>query len=413
MVRRVAQYIGQFERGLWILSLGWLISAMGFALSIPFIAIYFSREFGWSTFDIGLYFGGLAVVRSVFQAAGGEVSDRISRLRVLVDSQFLRSGAYVLLALSIYYHWGVWFVSIGLYFSAVFGAIFQPAANAAVSDILPAPKRLDGYAITRSAGNLGWALGPAIGGFLAGVSYGLLFLISAGLTTLSGFIFLRYLKLPKSARSTDRFRLRDIAIVIQDSNLGIHMGLIFILYLVVAQLMAPFSVYAVEMVGISELELGYLYTLNGLMVVALQIPITRLLSRFKLTHQLAWGAVLYAVGYGTIGVLTGFHFFLMAIAIVTVGEMFMSPPSLALTSHLAQEGRMGRYMGVFGFAVASGWSFGPLYGGVILDLMKDDLAVAWMMISSLGLIAAAGYLVFGRRLPDRFNWQDPKRVISE
>ena len=380
---------------------------MGFAISIPFIAIYFSREFGWSTLQIGLYFGGLAVVRSVFQAVGGEISDRISRRRLLIDSQLLRSVAYVFLASSIYLDWGPWLVSIALYISAVFGAIFQPTANAAVADLLPKSQRLDGYAITRSAGNLGWALGPAIGGFLAGVSYGLMFLISAALTAASALIFWSLLKLPDVKRAVDRFRFRDIVAVKEDPNLGIHMILIFLLYLVVAQLMAPFSVYVVQIVGIPESQLGYLYTMNGLMVVALQIPVTRLLSRVRLTRQLTIGALFYLIGYGAIGTFVGFNYFMVAIIVVTLGEICMSPPSLALTSHLAPEGRMGRYMGVFGFAVASGWSFGPLYGGAILDWMDQSLALAWVVISSLALVAAIGYVFFGRKLPERYNWQNP------
>jgi hypothetical protein len=57
--------------------------------------------------------------------------------------------------------------------------------------------------------------------------------------------------------------------------------------------------------------------------------------------------------------------------------------------------------------VASGWSFGPLYGGVILDVMGHHLPLAWVVISSLALVAGVGYFFFGRKLPDRFNWQNP------
>ena len=181
------------------------------------------------------------------------------------------------------------------------------------------------------------------------------------------------------------------------------MVLIFLLYLVVAQLMAPFSVYAVEMVKISEHQLGLLYMLNGLMVVALQLPVTKLLSRYKLTMQLAIGAFIYALGYGMVGILAGFNFFVLAMIVITTGEIFMSPPALTLTSNLAPEGRIGRYMGIYGFAVASGWSFGPLYGGVILDYFGDKPQIAWMIISSLGIISGVGYLLFSRKLPKEYN----------
>ncbi len=398
-------YIRQFDRNLWILSLGWFVSALGFAAAIPFIGIYFYAEFGMSLTEIGLFFGVMAVVRSVFQAVGGEVSDRIERLWLLISAQYGRAVIFVLLAAAIHWHWGFWWCAVLLMVNSAFGAVFQPVANAMVSDILPTERRLDGYAITRTAGNLGWAAGPAIGGFLATSSYSSLFLMSAVVLLVSAWIFQRFLKVVHTKQQTDRFKFSDIVAIKDDPLLVKHSILIFMLYLVVAQLILPFSVYTVEMVGISETQLGFLFSLNGLLVVFLQIPITRLLSRFALTTQLAWGGFLYAIGYGMLGMLIGFEYFILTITVVTVGEMFMSPPSLTLTSRLAPTGRMGRYMGIFGFFMAAGWSFGPLYGGLILDHLGGTPAVAWFAISSLAVLSAVGYLIFGHFLPAEFNAQ--------
>lgn len=403
MWNRTFTYIRQFDRNLWILSLGWFVSALGFAASIPFVAIYFHAEFDMSVTEIGLFFGVLAVVRSVFQAVGGEVSDRMERRWLLISSQFFRAGAFLFLAAAIRWDWGFWWIAACLAVNSIFGAVFQPVANAVVSDILPKGKRLDGYAVTRSAGNLGWAAGPAIGGFLATTSYALLFTISSAITMISGLIFLLFLKVRQFELQTDRFRLSDIVAIKSDPYLAWHSVLVFLLYLVVAQLIAPFSIYTVEMVGISKSQLGYLYTLNGLLVVFFQIPITRLLSKFSLTSQLSWGAFFYVIGYGMVGMLIGFEYFVLAITVVTIGEMFMSPPTLTLTSRLAPPRRMGRYMGVIGFVMASGWSFGPLYGGFILDHLGGNHAVAWLVISSLAVFSGVGYLIFARKLPSEFN----------
>ncbi len=403
MLTRAIAYVKQFESSLWILSVGWFVSALGFAVSIPFVAIYFHASLGMSMSEIGFFFGAMAIVRSLFQVVGGEISDRIERKLILVYSQIFRAGAFLVLALAIYREWGFIPVAVALLVNSVFGAVFQPVANAMVSDILTAERRLDGYAITRSAGNLGWAVGPAIGGFLAAQSYGLLFLISSGITIISGLIFLVFLRVPRVARVQDRFKFSDLLAIKNDPSLARHSLLIFTLYLVVAQLMAPFSVYAVEMVGISEHQLGILYTINGLMVALLQIPVTRLLSGYRLTIQLAMGAFIYAIGYSLVGALPGFWYFVLAMIVVTTGEIVMSPPSLALTSRLAPEGRMGRYMGIFGFFVASGWSFGPLYGGIILDHLGHSTLLSWVVISSLAVVSGFGYLMFTRRLPQQFN----------
>ena len=190
-----------------------------------------------------------------------------------------------------------------------------------------------------------------------------------------------------------------------DSNLAIHCLLCFVLYLVVAQLVAPFSVYSVGIVGISEAQLGLLFTVNGLLVALAQIPLTRMLAGFRFTSQLAIGALLYFVGYGALGFCGHYAYLLTVIGVVTFGEMAMSPPSLTITSRLAPEGHMGRYMGVYGFFMVGGWSLGPLYGGWFLDNFADQPEVAWLLIASLALVAVLGFLWFARRLPERYNRQ--------
>ena len=397
MISASLNFVRQFEKNFWILSFGWFVSAMGFAISIPFIAIYFHTVLNMSLSEIGFFFGTLAIVRSVFQLLGGEVSDRMERRQLLIWSQFLRSFTFLFLAVSIYNDWGIIPIAISLIIASIFGAVFQPVANAMVSDILSREKRLEGYAITRAAGNFGWAVGPALGD---------LFVASTFITLSSCLIFWLMLKSPEVESVKEKFSFKDLLAIKNDSNLAIHCSLIFILYLVVAQLMAPFSVYAVDMVGISQTELGYLYTLNGLMVVTLQIPITRLAGKMASTSQLALGGLIYAIGYGMVGILAGFNYFVLAIIIVTMGEMFMSPASLSLTSKLAPPGRIGRYMGIYGFFVASGWSFGPLYGGIILDHLGDSPAIAWLLISSLALVSMTGYLFFKRRLPKEINYDN-------
>ena len=310
------------------------------------------------------------------------------------------------MAFSIFYNMGFWWVSIFLVINSIFGAVFRPAANAMVSDILPPDKRLDGYAITRSAGNLGWAVGPAIGGYMASYSYGFLFVIAAVITTISGIVFALFLKTSNSIQNKDKFTFRDLLSIKNDPNLLYHSVLIFILYIVVAQLIATFSIYAVEIVGLTENQLGMIYTVNGLLVATLQIPITKMLQHKTFTFQLSVGAFIYAVGYSFIGLFSTFTFLMISIIIVTFGEMFMSPPSLALTSKMAPEGRMGRYMGIFGFFVASGWSFGPMYGGFILEHFADKPLTAWILISSLAVIAGVGYIAFAKKLPKELNYKE-------
>lgn len=396
-----------YGRDFWILSFGWFIAALGFAISVPFLAIYFSTQFGMSTSQIGIFFLGIAVVRAASQAIGGELSDRFGRYGLIIHSQTVRSLSFIALGLAIGLNWGFWWVAFMFAVNAVVGSLFMPAMMALVSDLLPPEKRLNGYAIARSAGNLGWAVGPAIGGFMATSSYAALFYLSAVFSFASMIVFRLYFKPPPIALNQDRFRYSDLLAVKDDKLLATHSALTLLLYLVVAQLIAPFSLYAVGMSGLPESQLGVLFTINGLFVALLQFPVTRMLAKWSFTAQLAAGSFLYFVGYGLVGLAGSFWPFAGLICVITLGEVTMSPPGLTLTSRLAPEGRLGRYMGIRGFCETLGWSVGPMYGGYFLDIFAHNHAAAWVSISSLALVSSIGYLIFRRFLPPQFDNRQP------
>ena len=98
-----------------------------------------------------------------------------------------------------------------------------------------------------------------------------------------------------------------------------------------------------------------------------------------------------------------FPLFLLAIIIITTGENCISPPALSITANLAPTGYIGRYMGVYGFAVSGGWSLGPLLGGTLLDWAKPDYMYAWGIIVGVALIASLGFLRQTGRIPKEFN----------
>ncbi len=397
-------YFKKYDYRVWILGLGWIASAVGFAVAIPYLAIYFHSELGISMTKIGVFFGMAAIVRSSCQAIGGEISDKFGRYYPMVLSQFFRTITFLIVALAIYNDWGFWVIGGLIIFNSIFGAFFQPAANAAVADLVNIEQRTEGYSIIRIAANLGWSLGPALGGFLAEKSYALLFILSAGMTLMSSCIIAVFLKGIKTGnRSNERFRIKDIFVLKGNELLLWHITFILILYLVVSQFMAPFSLYAVDFKGISKAQLGIIYGMNGLIVLLFQFPTTRLLRSTRLTMQLTLGAAIYAVGYFWIGLTASFAGFIIAIIIITIGENCVSPSALAITANLAPEGRTGRYMGIYGLAVTLGWSLGPLLGGVLLDLSNPQFMFTWTFIALLALVAAAGFGYMSNRIPAGLN----------
>ena len=154
---------------------------------------------------------------------------------------------------------------------------------------------------------------------------------------------------------------------------------------------------------ISTAEVGYLYAINGLLVVFLQFPIARLISRFRMCTVIAVGSLLYAVGYGLVGLAPDFLFLSLCITIVTMGEMTVSPSSMNLVANMSPDNERGRYMGFYGLFSSYGFALGPFVGGVLMDLLIGSSVLLWFSIAMFGLIAMVGYLLLGRRMSDKLN----------
>jgi MFS family permease len=396
----IGNFLKSHNYKLWVLSAGWFSSSVGFSVAIPFISIYFHSELGIPPSTIGIFFGVAAIIRSISHSLGGELSDRIGRYRIMLLAQFLRVGTFFLISYAISQHWGFYALGATLVINFILGSLFQPAANAMVADLVAPEKRTEGYAIVRSVENLGWAAGPAIGGFLAANSYSSLFIISAAMTFVSAVIIAAFLRgIKNTAENNGSSSFKDMFSIKGNELIYRHALLVFILYLAVAQMIAPFSLFAVDFKGISKQQLGFLFTLNGLIVTCLQIPMTKMVKGVKLTTQLTIGALIYMAGYFLIGLSSTYLPFVMAFIIITLGENFVSPPSLTMAANLAPEGRIGRYMGIYGFAVSGGWSLGPLVGGFLLDGTKPKFIYMWSAISLLALFAAIGFRRLAKYIP--------------
>lgn len=402
MFRYLFGHVTRFPPTVWLLTFGWFVGSLGFATAIPFVSIYFNSTLGMSPGEIGIFFACMAVARGLFQAVGGEGYDRFGARQLLIWSQLLRVFAFVGLGLAVAFKTGLWPLSIALFFIFVLGSIFFSSLNASLSDSVSEKDRLDAFAIGHLGANLGWAIGPAIAAFLSGYSYSWLFYFAALLTLASGLVFRRFPKREINRTSKEEpFRMRDLLEVRKDPILLSHALLTFALQLVISQLIVPLSLYATTSGGYTAAQVGILFSLNGGIVVALQIPAARLAGRWPLTVQLWVGALLYFVGYSLIGWTSSFGQLAACIVIVTIGEVIVSPAQLALTSKLAPAGRTGRYMGVYGFFQTSAWSLGPVYGTIILEWLGASPKLCWLLISSLALVSMVGYILLHRKLRSR------------
>ena len=423
----------QEDRRLLHLFLGRVLGSTGFSIVIPFLGLYLHGERQVPMTVVGSVFFVGALAGSLGQVVGGELTDRWGRKIVLVGSQLLRSVAFVGLGIAVMIHAPIAWFFVLTSLSAIAGRAFEPPSGAMIADIAVGAARAEYYAVLRIGGNLGWALGPAIGGFLAALSYPTLFLIAAGVLFTAGLFMAFKVKetLPhRAARSLEaqesttalpaspgtallaRFGFGELGQALRDVVFVRYCLISLVLFTVMAQLISTLSVYAVQWAGISKIQLGWLYALNGLMVVFLQLPVVRWLQPYRLTTALVAGSILYAAGYSMMGLGSGFLLLATSMFVVTTGEIVTTPASMNLVANFSTVELRGRYMGVYGLFNSFGWSSGPLLGGVLLDVAARRSMLLWGPIGALALLAAAGYADLRHRL-DRSVDRDTETAVTE
>jgi MFS family permease len=135
--------------------------------------------------------------------------------------------------------------------------------------------------------------------------------------------------------------------------------------------------------------------MNAAMVVLFQFPITRRIAKYRPLILMAVGALLYAIGFGMYGFVSTYPLFVVAMIILTTGEMVVAPNSQALVAKFAPEDMRGRYMAVSGFSGLIPMAVGPLVAGMILD--GGDPRWLWYTVGVVGTLAAGAFALLERR----------------
>ena len=388
--------IQAYDRRFWVLCIAQLIVAVGFGAAMPFVSIYLHNQLDMPMTFVGLMMLVSAAVAAAARVAGGELADRIGRRPVMIVGMIGRVLVFAVMAAVIYFRLSAWIVAGVFLVVRLVGAMIQPAISAMVADIVAPEKRVKAYGLHRIFGNAGWAFGPAIGGALVERSYASLFVLTS-LASLAGLILLAvFIRESIRAVARQRFSFASVLDVGRYTRFLVFCAWSVLLFILMGQFASTLAVFSTNVIGITEAQLGLLFTVNGIVVVLFQGPAAWVAHRIGIRSGLVAGCLLYALGYLTVALVPGFNFLIGSMVIITFGEVLFSPTSMTAVANMAHEARMGRYMGFFGLSEALGWSLGPFLGGVLFDRLETAPILLWGAIASIGLLAAAGFAVTQR-----------------
>jgi len=405
-------------RAVHLLCLGTFVNRAG-TLIVPFLTIYMSEGLGagdafapvaMGVFGLGSICGGIL---------GGQLADQFGRRIVMLSA--LLGGAGVLLAISQLTNQYAFLV--GVFWFALVSDCYRPAASAMIADLTPPAQRSHAFSLMYVSINLGFAVGPAVGGVIAEFSYLWLFVGDAATCAMYAVIILLGIKeslpravthkSPAAATSGAEGEAAGVAAlespaVAKSASFGAAIRHIagdrtfmmlcfaaFLIALVFMQSMSTFPLYLHEL-GFGPAQYGLIISLNGLLIVIGQLPLTNWMHGKNRAHLLVAAAILIAIGFGLKAVAVGLLAFMVTVAIWTLGEMIQFPHLPPIVTELAPENMRARYMGVFGMCFSGGNMIGAPLGGLVLSTFGG--VVLWPSCTALSIAAAVIYFILRERI---------------
>ncbi|MCL6631877.1 MAG: MFS transporter [Alicyclobacillus herbarius] len=376
---------------LWWLGAGCFLNIAGLSLLWPVNALYIHTTLGKPMTVAGMVlmlYSAMGFFGSLF---AGWLYDRIGPLRVFVIG--LLPAALVICLPGLFQAWTPY---IGV--MAVFGfacAMPFPAFNALAGQVWPEGGRR-AFNFIYVANNLGVALGTAVGGFLAEVSFRCVFFGIAA--AYAGLLILVTVGFRRRFSSTRRRKAGLVGkgklgaspnSLLSAGPTGLPWGPVFALLLgfvsawaIYVQWQSTISVY-MQSLGFPLSAYSLLWTLNGLVIFAGQ-PLVSLVTKriHTLSVQMWLGCGLFAACFLLLAFYHGYPAFVTAMVLLTFGEMFVWPAVPAALASMAPDDKAGLVQGLSGACATLGRMIGPVVGGVMYDRMA---------MSEVLLVCAVGF----------------------
>jgi MFS family permease len=274
--------------------------------------------------------------------------------------------------------------------------IFVPL-NALIVSVWPDGGRR-GFNLLYVCNNAGVAVGTALGGFIAALSFRLIFLINAStfIIYLLMFIFLLPAKASPQAVHT---RHHSMGPIFRDPGFPILLELcagIFLMWTAYIQLSTVLPVTMTQK-GYSLPQYSILWTINGLVIVAFQPVISWIIRHWAhtLSRQFYVSCLFYGIGFLILLANLPYPTLVVMMVIITLGEMLILPGVPSAAALIAPEGKTGTYQGVVAGASSGGRVLGPVLGGMAFDLYGGYMA--WALALTFVIVSVFPFYLYQRR----------------
>lgn len=354
--RYYADSFSGFSSRVWLLTFASFVNRAG-TMVVPFLSLYLTKDMGLTLAEVGWVmscFGAGSVAGSWL---GGRLTDLLGSRTVMVGALVTSGLAFI----GLQQVRGFLPFCAGVFVLMVLSDAFRPAMFVAIRAHAPPALRTRAVTLVRLAINLGFSLGPAVGGFIiAHGGFGGLFLVDA-FTCLAAALIL-WTGLPRTGTATDGTSTNGTPArsPYRDRPYLFFLLIVTLTSIPFLQYFSSVPLFYSEAHGLSEEAIGLLLGANGLLIFLIEMPLVRYCEeRGSGLHAiLRLSVLLIACSFAVLNLVPTVAFLWVGMLLMTVGEMLCFPFTNRMANERADRGNPGSYMGLYTIS----WSVAHIIG---------------------------------------------------
>ena len=386
-----------------MLSIVMLINRSG-SMVLPFLGVYMTDHLKFSLENTGIVLSFYGIGSVLGSWLGGYLTDKFGEYYIQSWSLFLSAPVFIIMP----FFSSVEMMAFLIFLQSTISDTFRPANSVAITKYARPENLTKAFSLNRMAVNLGFSIGPALGGILSGISYNFLFVVNAIGALIAGIIYVIFFR-KRNKIFREKKKLEPIKPIEKKVTKSPYQDYPFLLYSFLCAVFAvcffqffnTIPLFYKDVAKLDQSTIGFILGYSGFIIVLLEMPLVSIAERvLKIPQILAIGIVMAGLSYLLLLLGSGIPLLLLSMSILSVAEIWVLPFMSTVTALRAERGNKGAYMGLNGIAFSFSFIFTPFLGTYVVSHFGfDSLWIGSFTI--LALSAVLIYVVVKRMIPAR------------
>lgn len=386
----------------WMLALVMLINRAG-SMVLPFLGVYMTNHLHFSIENTGIVLSFFGIGSVLGSWMGGFITDKIGEYKVQSFSLLLSVPLFCLIPV---FKTEVGVAAIILVQSIVSDA-FRPANSVAITKYAKPENITRAFSLNRMAVNLGFSIGPALGGILSAISYEFLFFTNALAALMAGILYIIFFKKRNKLARLKAKKIKEVIEIKKDSSpyrdgkFLIYCFLCMLFSICFFQLFSTLTIFYKDTAHLSQQNIGYLLGYSGFVVVLLEMGLVQVAEKyFSLALTMFLGTFICGLSYAMLGFDHSMLTLILSMSLLCVGEIWALPFMSTITALRSGKNNKGAYMGLNGISFSIAFIVTPYLGTMIAE--KLGFTTLWIGTGIVATaIATAFYFIVPWMIGDR------------